>query len=184
MSKKQTNIDCMKYRKSTHLAGVDVDAIVYEKGKCLLTIKETYYNEGVNVSGNKTDGYFIEFEEDVKPMVVNSTNRQIISKIIKQKLKCTSAESRNISNWKGQKIELYFDENVKMMGKITGGIKVKLIDPTPNIDDKKAIELLKSSKDLEDLKNNYLSLSQDEKKLPKVNALKEELKQTLKNDNI
>lgn len=180
MNKKQTNIDCMKYRKSTHLAGVDVDAIVHEKGKCILTIKEAYYNEGVNVSGNKTDGYFLEFLEDVKPMVINSTNRQIVSKIIKQKLGCTAAESRNISNWKNQQIELYFDENVKMMGKITGGIKVKLLDPTPKIDDSKALELLSSSKTLEDLKKNYLKLTKEERKLPTVNSLKEQLKDKLK----
>jgi hypothetical protein len=63
---KETNIDCMKYRKSTHLAGVDVEMMIAEKGKCILTIKEAYYNTGVDVSGNKTDGYFIEFTENVK----------------------------------------------------------------------------------------------------------------------
>lgn len=30
---KETGIDCMKYRKSTHLAGVDVEMIIAEKGK-------------------------------------------------------------------------------------------------------------------------------------------------------
>ena len=37
---KENNIDCMKYRKSTHLAGVDVETIVDDKGSCILTIKE------------------------------------------------------------------------------------------------------------------------------------------------
>ena len=32
----ETNIDCMKYRKSTHLASVDVECIA-EKGSCELT---------------------------------------------------------------------------------------------------------------------------------------------------
>ena len=35
----ETNIDCMKYRKSTHLASVDVERWNAEKGSCELTIK-------------------------------------------------------------------------------------------------------------------------------------------------
>ena len=35
----ETNIDCMKYRKATHLASVDVEAMIAEKGSCELTIK-------------------------------------------------------------------------------------------------------------------------------------------------
>lgn len=31
---KETGIDCMKCRKSTHLAGVEVEMIIAEKGKC------------------------------------------------------------------------------------------------------------------------------------------------------
>ena len=54
---KENNIDCMKYRKSTHLAGVDVETIVDDKGACILTIKEAYYNTGVDVSGNRTKSF-------------------------------------------------------------------------------------------------------------------------------
>jgi len=88
---KELEIDSMKYRKSTHLAGIDVEAIVEEKGSCILTIKEAYYDRGVDVSGNKTDGYFIEFLEPVKAMVANSGNRKIINDIVKEKLGCSSA---------------------------------------------------------------------------------------------
>ena len=121
----ERNIDCMKYRKSTHLAGVDVDIIIAEKGKCILNIKDAYFGRGVNVSGNKSDGYFLEFVEDVKPMMVNSGNRKIISKIAKEQKGLSDTESRNIGNWIGLTIELYFDPSVKMMSKVTGGTKVK-----------------------------------------------------------
>ena len=127
---KETNIDCMKYRKSTHLAGIDVETIISEKGNCILTIKEAYYNKNVDVSGNKTDGYFIEFVENVKPMVVNSINRKTISELLKKAKNLSSADSRNIGNWSNFTIELSFDENVKMMGKTTGGIRVKNQLPT------------------------------------------------------
>jgi len=164
---KETNIDCMKYRKSTHLAGVDVEMIIVEKGKCILTIKQAYYEKGVNVSGNKTDGYFIDFEEDVKPMVVNSGNRLIISEIVKNAKNITLSEARNIGLWTGQKIELYFDSSVKMMGQVVGGIKVKkLIELTPNHELwQKIKEAIKNNKyTIEQVRKNY-SINQENEKL-------------------
>lgn len=175
----ERNIDAMKYRKSTHLAGVDVEMIIAEKGQCILTIKDAYYDTNVDVSGNKTDGYFLEFEENVKPMVVNSINRKTISNIIKMNKGCTAVESRNIGNWIGQTIELIFDSTIRMMGKNTGGIRVKPTSPIPNIDDKKALELLNTSKTLQELQENWSKLSKQEQKLPTVNALKDKLKNEL-----
>lgn len=176
----ERNIDAMKYRKSTHLAGVDVEMIIAEKGNCILTIQDAYYNTNVDVSGNKTDGYFLEFEENVKPMVVNSVNRKTISNIIKMNKGCSAVESRNIGNWIGQTIELIFDSSIKMMGKNTGGIRVKPTSPIPNVDDKKALELLNTSKTLQELQENWSKLSKQEQKLPTINALKDKLKTTLK----
>lgn len=172
----EKNIDCMKYRKSTHLAGVDVEIITLEKGKCLLTIKDAYYNKGVDVSGNKTDGYFLEFVEGVKPMVVNSGNRKTIADIAKINKKLSSVDSRNIGNWIGLKIELNFDESVKNMGKITGGIRVNPVNPIPNISDVNALTILNASKSQEELKNNWSKLTKDEQSLPTVVALKDQLK--------
>lgn len=176
----ETGIDCMKYRKSTHLAGVDVETIIAEKGNCVLTIKQAFYDKGVDVSGNKTDGYFLNFEEDIKPMVVNSTNRKTIASIVKNLKGCTAQESRNIGNWVGIKIELIFDPNVKMMGQIVGGIKVKATSPIPNISDANAIKTIEKSKTLEDLKNNWGLLSKEEQSLPTVVKLKDTLKSKLK----
>tara|TARA_R110000851_G_scaffold66956_1_gene151062 strand:- start:461 stop:1024 length:564 start_codon:yes stop_codon:yes gene_type:complete len=186
---KELNVDCMKYRKSSHIAGVDVDRMIYETGSCILTIKEAYYSKseminnrkvGVNMNGKIIDGYYIEFFEDVKPMSVNSTNRKIISYLIKLKLKCSSSESRMLPNWIGSKIELYFDSDVIMKGEKTGGIRVKTESPIIKIDDKKAIEILNTSKTKSELQENWLKLSKDEKAFPTINALKDKLKTTLK----
>lgn len=175
----ERNIDCMKYRKSTHLAGVDVETIIAEKGKCVLTIKDAFYDKGVDVSGNKTDGYFIVFVEDVKPMVVNSGNRKVISSIVKIKKGCTPQESRNLGNWIGLTIDLVFDANVKMMGQIVGGIKVSPTSPIPDISDVNGLAILNQSKTGPELKANWSKLSKDEQALPTINALKEKLKNTL-----
>jgi len=176
---KETDIDSMKYRKSTHLAGIDVEAIVSEKGSCVLTIKEAYYNTNVDVSGNKTDGYFIEFVEPLKPMMANSGNRKIINDIVKEKLGCTSAESRMLPNWKGIQIDLFFDPSRKMMGKVTGGIGVKPVVKKV-ISDINALAILNKSKTIEELKSNWELLTAVEKNIPTAMALKEKLKTTLK----
>lgn len=170
----------MKYRKSTHLAGVDVETIIDEKGSCILTIKEAFYDTGVDVSGNKTDGYFITFVEAVKPMVVNSVNRKTIADMIRIEKKLSATESRNIGNWIGQKIELIFNADVKMMGKVTGGIRIAPKSPIANISDANAIDVLNTSKTILELQANWGKLSKDEQGLPTVNALKDKLKNLLK----
>ena len=167
---KEHGIDCMKYRKSTHLAGVDVETIVEDKGKCILTISDAFYQKGVDVSGSKTDGYFLEFSENVKPMVVNSTNRKVIAKLIQQQTNCSPSESRKIDKWIGSQIELIFDPTVKMMGQVTGGIKVK---PTPVVKEltlmsnenlTKAVAAFKEGKTtLEAIKKHYTLTIQQEK---------------------
>ena len=113
-------------------------------------------------------------------MVVNSTNRKTIANIVKVKKELSSVDSRNIGNWNDVAIELYFDPTIKMMGKVTGGIKVKAESPIPNISDSKALDLLNSAKTLKELVTLWTSLSVSEKSLPSVLALKENLKTKLK----
>ena len=177
---KETDVDCMKYRKSTHIAGVDVEMMIADKGNCNLTIKEAYYNTDELINGRKTDGYFLEFVEGVKPMVVNSTNRKTIASIVKINNNCTSSESRNVRNWKGTLIELVFDASVKMKGVTTGGIRIAPISPIPKISDTNGLAVLNSSKTLAELTANWSKLSKSEQALPKINALKDNLKTTLK----
>ncbi len=180
MSKIERNVDSMKYRKSTHIASVDIEIMVAEKGKCVLTIKDAYFGRGVEVSGNKTDGYFIEFAEPVKPMVVNSGNRKIIANLAKKLKNLSSTESRNIDNWKGLKIELKADPTVKMMGQVVGGIKVVPTSPTPDISDANALEIIGSSKTLAELQANWGKISREEQSLASVVKLKDDLKDKLK----
>jgi hypothetical protein len=58
----------------------------------------------------------ISFNEVDKPMVLNSTNGQIIAQITK------SDESEN---WTGHKVVLYHDPNIAFGGKLVGGIRVR-----------------------------------------------------------
>lgn len=156
---KEYNVDSMKYRKSTHLAGVDVDAMIAEKGKVILTIKDAYYSkseivngkkQGEDVNGKIVDAYIIHFLEDVKPMVVNSRNRKAINTIVQNVKNCSSAESRLLTNWIGIQIEVLFDPTVKFGSEVTGGIVVK---NEPVVREKKAISDTKFAEALIAIKN-------------------------------
>ena len=120
----ETGIDCMKYRNSSHLAGIDVEIMIAEKGKCELTIQLAFHDKNVKVNGKKVDGYFLRFEEPVKEMMVNSGNRKAISEMAREMLNCTALESRNTASWTGMKIELMFDPTVKFGDETRGGIRV------------------------------------------------------------
>jgi len=58
----------------------------------------------------------LHFKELEKPMILNSTNGQIIAKI-------TGSEESD--DWDGHKIVLYHDPNVSFGGKLVGGIRVR-----------------------------------------------------------
>lgn len=58
----------------------------------------------------------LHFNEDCKPMTLNSTNAQIIASIV---------GSEETDNWAGHKIVLYSDPNISFGGKLVGGIRVR-----------------------------------------------------------
>lgn len=58
----------------------------------------------------------LHFDEAEKPMVLNSTNGQIIASIVK---------NEDTDHWIGHKIVCYDDPNVSFGGKLVGGIRVR-----------------------------------------------------------
>lgn len=62
----------------------------------------------------------LHFDEFEKPMVLNSTNGQIIAKI-------TGIENDIEVGWIGKQIVLYNDPNVSFAGKLMGGIRVRAV---------------------------------------------------------
>lgn len=156
----ERNIDCRKHRKSTHLASADLDALTLEKKPLKFTITDVRYETGVDVSGNKTDGYFVKFKEHKKEMVLNSVNRKVLADFALT-LGFQNEERYNIGNWVGMEVELYVDRNVKMMGKIVDGIRIKTEPPKPITQED--IDIIKESVNLittlQDLNKYYSSLT-------------------------
>jgi hypothetical protein len=56
------------------------------------------------------------FRDGIKPMVLNSTNGQLIARLF---------GSKNSDDWIGKEIELYHDSNVTFGGELVGGIRVR-----------------------------------------------------------
>lgn len=125
---REDNIDCRKHRKSTHLASADLDAFQIEGKPLIFTIKEAWYETAVDVSGDKTDGYFCSFVEPIKDMLINSTNRKVIAGFAR-KNGFNEIDCWNIGNWKGIKIELYVLRDIKAFGKVQDGMRIKPIQP-------------------------------------------------------
>jgi hypothetical protein len=124
--------DWRKYRKSTHLASADLDAMETDGLALVFQIKEVKYETNVDVSGTKQDGIFCYFMEAVKPLKLNSTNNKILAGFAKQD-GLIGKECHVIENWSGMKIELFVDRNVKMMGAITDGIRIKPLRPKAKV---------------------------------------------------
>lgn len=90
----------------------------HEVGKgMLVTIRGDVFQENVAKAGAPEElRWCIAFDEAEKPMVLNSTNGQIIAQI------CGSQESEQ---WNGHKIVLFDDPTVSFGGKLVGGIRVR-----------------------------------------------------------
>lgn len=62
--------------------------------------------------------WMIKFQEFAKPMVLNSTNIQLLAK---------ACGSDDTDEWTGKKVVLYVDDNVSFGGKLVGGLRIRAI---------------------------------------------------------
>jgi len=86
-------------------------------GKGVLATIRTIHQQDVSKEGAPEElRWCITFDEYEKPMVLNSTNGQLIAQITK---------SEDTDAWAGQKIVLYDDPSVSFGGKLVGGIRVR-----------------------------------------------------------
>ena len=82
----------------------------------LVTIRNLI-QENVAKEGTEEDmKWAIHFEELDKPLILNSTNAQIIAQIVK---------SEETDDWTGKQVVLYDDPSVSYGGKLVGGSRVR-----------------------------------------------------------
>jgi hypothetical protein len=114
--KKPTHISQLKQSKFLTRADVGKGALV--------TIREII-QENVAMEGSEPDMKFcLVFDEKEKPMVLNSTNGQIIAAI---------TGSEDTDDWTGKKIVLYDDPTVSFGGKLVGGIRCRAPRPPAGV---------------------------------------------------
>jgi hypothetical protein len=102
------NINDLK--KSKFLTKIDVEPAI------LCTIRG-YDSVNVAQEGAPPDEkWALHFNELDKPLVLNSTNGQIIAAF---------TGSEDFDGWIGKQVVLYFDPNVSFGGKLTGGIRCR-----------------------------------------------------------
>ena len=106
--------------KSNHLGVADLEGLMEEGKNLCFTIKEVKQELNVQVAGRRGDHNIAYFKEDIKPLVLNSTNAKAISKF---------AKSAHVENWNNIFIELYVDKGVKMKGEVVGGIRIRKVQP-------------------------------------------------------
>lgn len=97
-------------KQSNFLTRADVGSGV------LVTIREVHQENVAKQGAPEELRWCLSFDEYEKPMVLNSTNGQIIASITK---------SDETDEWTGHKIVLYDDPNVSFGGKLVGGIRVR-----------------------------------------------------------
>jgi hypothetical protein len=81
----------------------------------LLTMAEVS-QESIGQGDEMEDKWILHFLEDVKPMVLNSTNMRLIE---------MATGSDDSDHWVGKKIVAYNDPNISFGGKIVGGIRLR-----------------------------------------------------------
>lgn len=82
----------------------------------LVTIREVFQENVAKEGAPEEMRWCLSFDEAEKPMVLNSTNGQIIAAITK---------SEDTDGWIGHKIVVFDDPTVSFGGKLTGGIRCR-----------------------------------------------------------
>jgi hypothetical protein len=82
----------------------------------LVTVKAIFQENVAKEGAPEELKWCMSFEETDKPMVLNSTNGQILAAISK---------SEETDAWPGHKIVLYEDPTVSYGGKLVGGIRIR-----------------------------------------------------------
>lgn len=117
-----------KVFKSDHLGTPDLEEFAEEGKGMIYTIKyvtqfvldPAINGSGVTVAGKRIGANIAYFKEEIKPLVLNSTNSKQVAKF---------TGSKFVDDWNNVLIELYIDSNVKMKGQVVGGVRIRPTQP-------------------------------------------------------
>jgi len=110
-----------KVFKSDHLGVADLEEMIEECKSLNLTIREVKQEINVTVAGRKGNHNIAYFKESIKPLVLNSVNSKRVRKF--------AGGTPFVENWNNILIEVYIDPDVKMKGEVTGGVRIRPVQP-------------------------------------------------------
>jgi len=86
-------------------------------GQVTLTIAKCRKHENVEFEAGRVEPvvFTLEFKGAAKQMILNSVNRKSL----------TALFGRDVGGWSGQKVCVYVDPNVRMMGKTVNGLRIR-----------------------------------------------------------
>ena len=123
--------------KSDHLSSADLEDMIEKKNDLVFKIKEVKQIFGASVAGKKIDANIAYFYENIKPLVLNSTNGKVVSKF---------ANSGFIEDWTDISIELFIDHNVKFKGATVDGVRIRKDRPKPQKTKEEVTQLIEECK--------------------------------------
>ena len=153
-------------------------AMPTDGSEIVLTIKSARQENVMGTDGKKSECLVIYFQENVKPMILNSTNAKAISKV---------AKSNFIEKWAGTKIQIYvariraFGEDVEALRvrQTAPNLIAKAVQPISQDLLNEVLGKLDKCESLDDLKDVYSSLDKQMQSHPEVISLKDTLKSQL-----
>ncbi len=90
-------------------------------GKGILVTIESIDQQNVAMQGEPEElRYVLHFREDIKPMILNTTNAKLIAHAL---------GSEETDEWHGHQIVLYNDPTIMFGGKMIGGIRARAPKP-------------------------------------------------------
>lgn len=114
-----------KAHKSSYLRVADLDHLIQQGNPLIFTIKEVKQEINIRVAGIEGNYNIAYFIENIKPLVLNTTNSKTI--------KTFNHNSDYIEDWQNTVVQLYIDKNVKHKGETVGGIRIKTKQPQLNL---------------------------------------------------
>lgn len=127
----------------------------------IFTIKEVKQEFGATVAGKKGNFNIAYFVENIKPLVLNSTNAKTVRSF-------APANSPFVNDWNNITIEMYIDSSVKMKGDVVGGIRIRQIQPKvkvkPNFTEANFEKAKKAGATIERIKEVYTVSEEIEQK--------------------
>jgi len=104
-----------KVFKSDHLGVADLEDFIEQGSNLIFTIHHVNQEYGTKVAGRNIDANIAYFNEDIKPLVLNATNSQVMKKL---------TGSAFVEDWSNVTVQLYIDSSAKLKGEVVGGVRI------------------------------------------------------------